>query len=69
MKDFFITYAKINLDQLYTSCIHRTEEFYDNHPEYIIVRNRIKESILETGLKYPLCVYNMLDNCTYRVDK
>jgi hypothetical protein len=67
-KDFSVTYAKLKLNQLYTSCTHRTEEFYDNHPEYILMRNKIKESILENGLKYPLCVYNERDDGTYRID-
>lgn len=66
--DFFIIYAKLSLEQLYTSCIHRTSEFYDNHPEYLIMMRRIKESILEEGLKYPLCVRNEKDNGTYIVD-
>lgn len=67
-QEFFIIYAKLNIDQLYTSCTHRTEKFYDNHPEYILMRNRIKESILESNLKYPLCIYNEKDNRTYRID-
>lgn len=67
-QDFFITYTKLKINQLYTSCTHRTEEFYDNHPEYILMRNKIKDSILEQGLKYPLCVYNEKDDGTYRID-
>ncbi|MBC8427606.1 MAG: hypothetical protein H8D97_01810 [Proteobacteria bacterium] len=67
-KDFFIVYVKIRISKLYTSCTHRTEEFYDNHPEYILMRNKIKQSILEEGLRYPLCIYNEKDDGNYRID-
>jgi hypothetical protein len=64
----FIIFAKLNLNQLYSGCEHRTEEFYNNNKSYMLTKNKIKEDIKNNGIKYPLCVINEKDNDHYKVE-
>ena len=57
-QEFYLIYANIKVHGLYMSCSHRDEEFYKNNINYIEIKNKIKESIIKEGLKYPLCVYS-----------
>jgi hypothetical protein len=55
---FYLVYTEITIQGLYMSCSHRDEQFYKDNINYIQIKNKIKESILKEGLKYPLCVYS-----------
>ena len=40
----------------------RPQEFFDSRPEFLEMQKIIIDSILDTGLKYPLCARNKIDD-------
>lgn len=59
-------YTEIEIEKLYPG-VFRPQSWLDEHPLFMKLVDELKKSIIEEGLKYPLCAVNLKDDGTYEV--